>query len=105
MPSTPLVFRWTAGIAPLHVARVRDITERQDDEARPRRHGAERARIGRRAASGERGAALAYGINQKLTAMIGVDHACQTVLRHPAAAGLAAARDRRHADHHPGPQP
>jgi two-component system sensor kinase FixL len=67
----------------LHVAVVRDITERKEAEAALQRHEAQLAHATRLTAAGEMAAGLAHELNQPLVAAISFARACEEVLKAP----------------------
>lgn len=75
----------------LHVAVVRDITERKRAEAALQQHEAQLAHAARLTAAGEMAAGLAHELNQPLAAAISFARACEEVLKAPPER-LAAAR-------------
>jgi two-component system sensor kinase FixL len=67
----------------LHVAVVRDITERKRAEAALQQHEAQLAHAARLTAAGEMAAGLAHELNQPLAAAISFARACEEVLKAP----------------------
>jgi two-component system sensor kinase FixL len=67
----------------LHVAVVRDITERKQAEAALQQHEAQLAHAARLTAAGEMAAGLAHELNQPLVAAISFARACEEVLKAP----------------------
>jgi two-component system sensor kinase FixL len=67
----------------LHVAVVRDITERKQAEAALQQHEAQLAQASRLAAAGAMAAGIAHELNQPLTAAISFARACEEVLKAP----------------------
>ena len=67
----------------LHVAVVRDITERKQAAAALRQHEAQLAHAARLTAAGEMAAGLAHELNQPLSAAISFARACEEVLKAP----------------------
>jgi two-component system sensor kinase FixL len=65
----------------LHVAVVRDITERKQAEAALQQHEAQLAQASRLAAAGAMAAGIAHELNQPLTAAISFARACEEVLK------------------------
>ncbi len=68
----------------LHVAVVRDITERKQAAAALQQHEAQLAHAARLTAAGEMAAGLAHELNQPLSAAISFARACEEVLKAPA---------------------
>lgn len=75
----------------LHVAVVRDVSERKRAQAALRQHEAQLAHAARLTAAGEMAAGLAHELNQPLAAAISFARACEEVLKAPPEK-LAAAR-------------
>lgn len=67
----------------LHVAVVRDITERKHAAAALQQHEAQLAHAARLTAAGEMAAGLAHELNQPLAAAISFARACEEVLKAP----------------------
>ncbi len=76
----------------LHVAVVRDVTERKQAAAALQQHEAQLAHAARLTAAGEMAAGLAHELNQPLAAAISFARACEEVLKAPPE-NLAAARE------------